>query len=266
MDDTNNESRYMKLVENMRNSASANRKGGSVRMNRWMVAAVAGAAVLSVAGVGQAQILGSAHDFSEANWNTTGTACGACHTPHNAVVPQIVPLWNHATDGSAGFTVYANSQYSGSLNATDVSQPSGASLACLSCHDGVVAVDSYDGVAGSTFIGDINPDANLGKDLSNDHPISFTYDDALAGLDGYLRLPSTATIDASVPQLGGKTVGEALLKGQNHDRMECTSCHDPHGQKGTLSLPSSGSMFVVIDGPKYSGFDKSLLCLQCHIK
>ena len=45
-------------------------------------------------------IVGSAHDFSDDSWNTTGQICLVCHTPHNAdVTVNNAPLWNHETTG-----------------------------------------------------------------------------------------------------------------------------------------------------------------------
>ena len=75
-----------------------------------------------------------------------------------------------------------------------VGQPSGASKLCLSCHDGVTALDSFAGATGTTLIGTIGTGAgDLTTDLSSSHPISFTYDDALATTDGSLHPPTTTS-------------------------------------------------------------------------
>ena len=51
-------------------------------------------------------IQGSAHDFSNDSWNTTGQICIVCHTPHNAdATVTNAPLWNHETT-TATFTTY----------------------------------------------------------------------------------------------------------------------------------------------------------------
>ena len=134
-----------------------------------------------------AAITGSAHDFSAKSWNPGGEICVVCHTPHNATTAT-TPLLNH-TLTKATFTVYS----SPSLNAT-VGQPSASSLACLSCHDGTVAIDAFGGNTGTTFMtgGD-----KLGTDLSNDHPVSFTFDAALATADGGLNNPTVKTISSA---------------------------------------------------------------------
>ena len=73
---------------------------------------------------------------------TTGTdqICVFCHTPHGANTGVTsAPLWNRAT-GSATYTVYT----SGTMQATAPGNTlnGGASLACLSCHDGTQAMDN----------------------------------------------------------------------------------------------------------------------------
>jgi len=123
------------------------------------------------------------------------------------------------------------------LNAT-MGQPNNQSKLCLSCHDGTVAIDSYGGITtGTIFINSAAP-VNIGTDLSNDHPVSFTYNTALATADGELRDP-TAT----------PAVSALLFSG----RVECASCHDPHGVTGVTKLLRMSNA-------------SSALCLTCHIK
>jgi predicted CXXCH cytochrome family protein len=201
--------------------------------------------LLLVCGLASAQsIVGTAHDFTDTGW--TGEICLPCHTPHNAYnfapapdgTNELVPLWNH-TQTTSNFTVYSSP--SGTLNATDLTQPAGVSRACLSCHDGTVALDSFGGATGGTTI---DGEANLGFDLSNDHPVSFTYDNALAGADGELHPPGTTNSG-----LGGTIANDMLFNNQ----MECGSCHDVHGTPG---LPA----FLIKTNAG------SALCLTCHNK
>ena len=63
---------------------------------------------------------------------------------------------------------------------------------------------------------------NLGVDLSNDHPISFTYDSNLALADGELRDPALSVHIAT--RSPGVKPAVPLENGQ----VECMSCHDPH--------------------------------------
>ena len=192
--------------------------------------------VLVLAGFTYGQgIVGTGHDFSAETWSG-GEICIVCHTPHNAGSSVAnAPLWNHA-ETVAAYTLYSTT----TLNAT-VEQPDGISKLCLSCHDGTVALDSFGGATGGT---NITGDALMGTDLSNDHPISFTYNTALATADGELFDPSIATTS-----LGGTIDNDLLSVGQ----MECSSCHDVHNSNDNdylLVIANTGSA----------------LCLTCHDK
>jgi predicted CXXCH cytochrome family protein len=193
--------------------------------------------LMLIAGVAGAQITGSEHDFSGQGWGTT-EICQPCHTPHNASTALPVVLWNHAVT-NASYTLYS----SPTMNAT-TGQPGGVSKACLSCHDGTVALDSFGGSTGSTFI---SGPANFGTDLSNDHPVSFTYNNALATADGGLHPPTTTDSD-----LGG-TIAADMLFGLGSDQVECASCHDVHNAANLQSLLLKANA-------------GSALCLTCHAK
>ncbi|OYW02282.1 MAG: hypothetical protein B7X11_03730 [Acidobacteria bacterium 37-65-4] len=121
---------------------------------------------------------------------------------------------------------------------------------CLSCHDGTVSVFSMyrTPVAGApTFSagavidasGKLISGANLGASLTDDHPVNFAYNAALATADGGLVTPASASqVVAGIP-LYGATV-------------QCASCHNVHD-------------------PAYDPFLRadntgSALCLKCHVK
>lgn len=195
--------------------------------------------LVALSSVAIAGIAGTSHDFSSRTWNTTGELCRPCHTPHNGDITSVtnVPLWNHETT-VATFTLYSTSTFDGAATA---GQPSGASLACLSCHDGSVALDSFDGNIGSEYIA--YGDERIGTDLSNDHPVAFTYDTALASTDGELYDPST-----TASGLGGTIESDLLFSGS----MECASCHDAHDDTNFPFLRITVS--------------NSLICLTCHDK
>lgn len=156
--------------------------------------------------------------------------CKSCHTPHHSEDLPGVPLWN-GSETLKTFTVYS----SDTLDAT-VGQPDGSSKLCLSCHDGSFAL-----LAGSNM--------DFGSDLSTSHPISFTYDSALAGTDSGLKDPGAAST------LGG-TIAQDLLDGAG--RVQCTSCHDVH---------TSGIGSHYLRGYDYfDGFNGGALCKMCHSK
>jgi mono/diheme cytochrome c family protein len=78
--------------------------------------------------------------------NDYGAVCVYCHTPHGANLSGAAaggaPLWNRTVNIS-GYTTY-----SGTVQGT-VTQPGAASITCLSCHDGTIAVDSIINMPGS---------------------------------------------------------------------------------------------------------------------
>jgi len=195
--------------------------------------------VFAFASVTSGQITGTAHDFSGQGWGTT-EICEPCHTPHNAdVTVTDAPLWNHEVT-TATFTVYSSS----TLNAT-IGQPEKNSKLCLSCHDGTIALDSFGGNTGTQVI---DAEHLIGTDLSNDHPVSFTYNAALATADGGLFDPSAVNTS-----LGGTIEADLLFGLTGSATLECASCHDVHNGFGNPNL-------LKIDN------DASAFCLTCHNK
>ena len=181
-----------------------------------------------------AGLSGSSHDFSKKNWSG-GEICLPCHNAHGqGSVENAAPLWNRAT-GTTSYRIYSSSTFN-----ADIAQPGGVSKLCLSCHDGISAIDSFGGVNGSVLI---SGDARLGNDPGDHHPVSFVYDSALAQKDGDLHDPTTA------PSGLGGTIAEKLLV---NGRVECTSCHDVHNSNEFLRFINTGGG---VDG----------LCSTCHV-
>ena len=197
-----------------------------IRLLTGIVLAVA----LTVGGTARAaSMVGTAHDLSARGWGSN-QICIFCHTPHNAAAAQLAPLWNHGST-VATFTLYSST----TLNAIP-GQPAGTSKACLSCHDGTVAIDTYGTRTGTNTM---TGAALVGIDLSNDHPVSFTYDSTLATADGGLVTPGSASL---------VTVGIPLFGGN----LECASCHQVHDN-------TNGNFLRVSNAG-------SALCLKCHTK
>ena len=240
------------------------------RLNLLMIALALTLPALSQAAV-NVGIEGSPHDLSTNSvWNTRKGVCSPCHAAHNTDPAQIIPLWAHQTT-SGPFVMYS----SPTMNAAMPSAPDGTSLACLSCHDGTVAINAPIGGVGTNTPYYIDASAQIGPDLHTTHPISFIYDANLATVDGALENPTTYKIGdpktlltvntPPVPatwagtSLTSKSIDQALLT--NH-KMQCSSCHDAHKMVG--SAPSSGIM-VKISGNDATGRG-SLICRTCHIK
>ncbi|MCK4659618.1 MAG: cytochrome C [Phycisphaerae bacterium] len=163
-----------------------------------------------------------------------GQICIFCHTPHNALLAgEANVLWNHAETGET-FTMYSST----------ADQPEGSSKMCLSCHDGVTALDSY----GGTTTGGTTPltaglSTNVGTDLSDDHPICIAY-------------PTSDPANYNDPGTFAPGInsgpGVRLVQINSVDRVECASCHNVHnnGLGDFLHVP----------------IQESYLCLQCHNK
>lgn len=194
-----------------------------------------------------ASVVGSKHDLGStttagAGFFATNTTqvCGFCHVPHNAytgnatsgTVARLVPLWSHTSGTTAGYTMYSSP--TGTLNGTVDANPTGVSLACMSCHDGTVGLGSLvvgdlAGVTPTNSASLLTGAALIGKDLSNDHPVSITYNTADTGL--------VAPAPAAYVYL---------------NKVECASCHDVHDP----AIPPFLRLTMA----------ESALCTTCHIK
>lgn len=179
--------------------------------------------------------------------------CIYCHTPNGQKGGfSSLPAWNK-TIGVQTFTIYS------SINneSLDETPSANTSMACLSCHDGINAINIVANApgAGGTISGAVNtiptgsvlPPLNIGNEngmflLSKgmNHPVSVTYNTGVAGL----KVPGTPLIGWA----GAKTI-DSLLK---NNKVECGSCHDPHeATNGTfLRISNSGGN----------------LCIGCHTK
>lgn len=200
------------------------------------------------------------------NLSSTGTmaltdytqVCKFCHSPHGAQAgsDQIIPLWGHKTTTTV-FPIYQSDSLKGTI-----AQPNGPSLACLSCHDGTVAVnarytyvDAAPGISNRGTYGNMSatsPNAadftvtsdlqgrklgfmiNAKNDLSTIHPVNVEYN------------------TTKNPEL--HTQADAIAAGVRlwNNTVHCASCHEPHG--------SANSMFLRVTSTG------SALCLACHIK
>lgn len=165
--------------------------------------------------------------------NNESEICVFCHTPHNS--SPLAPLWNKQDPGQY-YTLYQSSTIQASPG-----QPDGASILCLSCHDGTIALGSVlsrsQPIEMSSGISVMpHGSSNLTTDLSDDHPVSIMYNSSLAASDGELSDPAGL---ANHVQLAVQ-------------KLQCTSCHDPHHN-------IFGDFLVA--STQYSD-----LCLYCHQK
>lgn len=121
------------------------------------------------------------------------------------------------------------------------------------------------GPAYDFFTGTFAPSMNLGRaadgsndlqgdNLTDDHPIGFSYSDVLAerpaasgGLRTMVNVNSAANANGSIRFFGTK------------NKVECSTCHDPHVDYSASGNPLL-KPFLVMDN---SG---SKMCLSCHDK
>lgn len=182
------------------------------------------------------QVRGTPHDLtrgaatSAAPGGATGGPCGYCHASHDAG-----PGLSSRPDPGNQHVPYASATM-----ATRPGAPTGATRACLSCHDGTIApgqtrISLRQGAAAASAgapLAAARP-ANLGTDLRRGHPVSFT------------------------PAPGGDVhpppAGDAVRLDPS-GQVQCTSCHDPHRQFGG---DPTGQFLV-------KSTRRSALCLTCH--
>jgi hypothetical protein len=200
-------------------------------------------------------IVGTKHDFSTKGWNTDAQICVVCHTPHNGDTTEAeAPLWNHDDTLETNFAMYER----GTLDATADTQPTGISKLCLSCHDGTIAIDSFGGATGTEFMTG-NKAVGRNADLSDDHPISITFDAALSVTDQGLHNPVTKAVEIGTG--GDKTRSgtvDTLMLSSN--KVQCSSCHDVHNNFVADNGTGGGFPFLKVTK------NESKLCLTCHNK
>ncbi len=172
----------------------------------WIIAAFAEAVLFATANVAMAGIAITPHNLGSTGpgpntFSGTAAICVFCHTPHGANISAAVPLWNRRLNTPTAYKTY---NLLGTSSLVGAVEPVGSvSIACLSCHDGTIALNvminqpgpggynpggaplagTWTGpVAGATPVGSLNFTTNgattifdIGTDLTNDHPIGIQY-------------------------------------------------------------------------------------------
>jgi hypothetical protein len=221
----------------------------------------------------------------------TDEVCVYCHTPHFAN-PEAVdaPLWNRMNSGA----VYT--PYSSSTMDTTPGQPTGNSVACLSCHDGTVALDALVNAPGrglgTSTTGVSNPSYTFPSGVVN---ATFTNNPAWSLMWTFHEGTNTLAVPATLAESGGRVlIGTDLSNdhpismpyptvaqdpGFNQppgtpgsprvfpngirtfagDKVECGSCHEPHW--GSTQASAKG----IVNKLRVSN-TQSAMCLTCHIK
>jgi len=244
-----------------------------------------------------ATIVGSKHDFSAGN-NSGNTpfartfatdplgfgggfgqlideVCVFCHTPHGASTDAAADttafLWNRISSppsGFSGYTMYSSASFS----APAVTKPTGISMMCMSCHDGVTSiaanVGGVDTLLNSPGRGNLTVFIDGTSGMAEPGAIGNVYDGP-AGLIGFWganignKLPGqSGTIDLSNdhPISFDYPVPTAILQEPTDPRiklfgaskkLECATCHTVHDPTNEpfLAIPNTGSA----------------MCRNCHL-
>jgi len=199
-----------------------------------------------------ATVIGTPHDLAP-------EPCAMCHTPHSGT--GAFPLWNRS-QATQTYTLYNSSSFD--MGATV--QPRSPSSLCLVCHNGVASeLVNYPGPCS-------NPDpaydievagcADLGLDLSNEHPISFNFNASL-DLDNNV-FPEASTV-RTLPSprwaIPGSISGTSYFLYGNTTEFnwfECATCHSVHD---LVTYPGKGEYQVYFLRADNTG---SQMCLDCH--
>lgn len=189
-------------------------------------------------------------------YNDYQEVCVYCHTPHNKSRGQ-APLWNRQMPETSEYKMYTSQ----SMNSEISRAPDGVSLACLSCHDGSLAVDaivnppkwtpwtgtgvhykmrqggpgsescgtchSKDSIEG-TLLPNISPSAGVGG--AHDGSTRYLEKDLTNDHPVSFRYPehwvdpqfNRATVDGFIVAPDGNLL--KLFDG----KVQCATCHDPH--------------------------------------
>lgn len=163
-------------------------------------------------------LIGSKHDFTQFG-SQPRDLCTPCHMPH--IEDARAPLLDKRPAAGDRLRPYE----------TIGVELDGASLLCLSCHDGVIATDVYTASHGVRIAQQLGT-SHLGSAGAYGHPIGIRYP-----TNDPKYKPIASFAGGSIPLPDG--------------RVQCISCHDPHNTErhaGMLNLSNKGSQ----------------LCLSCH--
>lgn len=263
--------------------------------------AMAGAVGMSSAVAGIADTRHNLVSSVTTHNTTTGTdeICVFCHTPHGANSTQSVPLWNRYMSTVTDFTTY-DVLGSSTLDGTVIKVGS-VSLACLSCHDGQIAMDSLMNMpgSGSGTVADPGEGTNwvwsagngtpvdasgklsagiaqIGVDLRDDHPVGILYaggdvagNEAGTYKDNDFVKVVTDTINGSkywwIDIAGGtanKRERTDIILYTRQDTSKGVTTDQPFVECASCHDPH------VSDKPTFLRMSNagSALCLACHVK
>jgi predicted CXXCH cytochrome family protein len=164
-------------------------------------------------------LVGSKHDFSRGEPHPRDL-CLPCHAPHlPGANPPLLDRRPAATQPIRTYSALAI-------------ELDGASLLCMSCHDGLFATDVFTSSHSTRLASQLGA-SSLGYGGLQGHPVGVTYPSG----DTKYHPASVVAADGSIKLPDG--------------RIQCTSCHDPHNARRHEGLLVKSN-------------ERSRLCLSCH--
>ena len=179
--------------------------------------------------------------------NVAGHGCSSCHAPHSGA------SGNGGTNFQSGeeylwgrdfvattYTLNGGVEQLTVTNSGPITDQTFHTVACLSCHDGTIAIQGMTGTSVETVPGGFHPTTYLatGNDsLKNDHPVDVTYDPTtsynwpgVVNADGSITWTNTAASNAFQANYGRPFRLYPALTGRDGlgSYVECSTCHNPH--------------------------------------
>lgn len=190
-----------------------------------------------------------------------------------------------ATGGDQGWRFYMNTSGLSSTTWDHFDPSSGGP--CNGCHVGLLGEATNPAVR-----------LTIGTDLSNDHPVSVTYTTGRAGLRPTTTVIDTIDLTAGLNASASTAFGGNLAQNRwaikgfisdtatiadllKNNKVECSSCHDPHFKNGSwdeaeptwdssvLNIPYCSPAEQCSDGQflrRVGGNTGSGVCRTCHDK
>jgi predicted CXXCH cytochrome family protein len=244
-------------------------------MRKLVFGAVLAVILSASSAYAQSTVAFGPHDFSAGSairnndGSINGQTCVFCHTPHGG--SNSVPLWNRAA-ATTTYQVYTSSTMD-AASPTSAAIQSSVSGACMSCHDGSIAIDVLTNLAGQAHVASVaftrqatakatytnsgtgtgnlmsGGLAFLGSDLRNDHPVTIIYETARAATPAEFV---TQTVTGTKITVGATNPLPLFGASSATATVECASCHNPHNNTNGMFLRKSNA--------------GSAMCLTCHIK
>lgn len=125
---------------------------------------------------------------------------------------------------------------------------------CLACHSTVPPYGMTVGLSAADFTA-----AAIGTDLKNDHPVGVTFP-TVNGAGTDFNTPGGSRGNVSFFDANNDSRLDKMDVRVYEGKVECASCHDPHGVPGAGPNSSFNPTFLRVSNVG------SVLCLTCHSK